>query len=177
MIKISKTIIKGALAGVVALTITAFIHPFEGRRLTAYYDAGGIPTICDGATKNVKPNQKATHQECDAMTQRDVLEATKIVESAVTVPISTETAAALTSFVYNVGPSTFKKSSVLRYINQGNIRRGCERLTAFVCITVPFGQGDASGPCTSINQNKKRLNGLYRRRVAEKEMCLKGVGK
>lgn len=176
MIKISKTVIKGALAGVVALTISAFIHPFEGRKLKSYVDPAGIPTICDGATANVRLNQVATHQECDAMTRRDVEFAAQAVQSSVTVPISVETASALTSFVYNVGPNRFKKSSVLRHINQGNIALGCEKLSAYVCITVAKGRGDSSGPCKNDEQNKKFLRGLERRRTAEKQLCLKGAG-
>jgi lysozyme len=58
--------------GVVALSITVLIQPWEGRENKAYRDIVGVWTICDGETKGVKPGMVKTDAECDAMLLRRV---------------------------------------------------------------------------------------------------------
>jgi lysozyme len=59
---------KLAAAGASTLVVVVALGGhFEGRKLQAYRDVGGTPTICDGETYNVKMGQVATPQECDAM--------------------------------------------------------------------------------------------------------------
>ncbi len=148
--------IKGA-AGAVALTISVFILPFEGRNLVAFLDPVGIPTICDGTTQGVHIGQVATAQQCDAMTERDVTAALAVVDNAVVSPMPDTRRAALASFVYNVGPHSFLKSTLLKKLNAGDVVGACNQLTRFV-----YAKGH-------------KLNGLVRRREAERQMCLKGA--
>lgn len=148
--------IKGA-AGAVALTISVFILPFEGRNLVAFLDPVGIPTICDGTTQRVHIGQVATAQQCDAMTERDVMAALAVVDNAVVSPMPDTRRAALASFVYNVGPHAFLKSTLLKKLNAGDVVGACNQLTRFV-----YAKGH-------------KLNGLVRRREAERQMCLKGA--
>lgn len=154
--KADKRVFAGALAGVVLL-ITPFIQGFEGRRLNAYLDPVGIATICDGETEGVFLGQVKTHQECDEMTQARVTEFAEIVDREVTVRISLEIHAALTSFIYNVGEGNFKRSTLLRKLNNGDYVGACNELPKWV-----YAKG-------------VRLRGLERRREAERQLCLQGI--
>ena len=152
-----KNYIKGSVAAVVALATVTFIYPFEGRNLVSFLDPVGIPTICDGTTKGVVLGQVATPQQCDDMTKRDVTYALYVVDRAVKAPQPDTRRAALASFVYNVGPQPFLKSTLLRKLNAGDVVGACNQLTRFV-----YAKG-------------KKLNGLVRRREAEKKLCLEGI--
>lgn len=152
-----KNYIKGTIAGVVALTTITFIVPFEGRNLVSFLDPVGIPTICEGATKGVVLGQTATHDQCDEMTRRDVTYALSVVDKAVKYPQPDTRRAALASFVYNVGPRPFLKSTLLKKLNAGDIVGACNQLPRFV-----YAKG-------------KKLNGLVRRREAERKLCLEGI--
>ena len=65
--------------------------------------------------------------------------------------------AALASFVYNVGEGNFARSTLLRKLNQGDLRGACHELSRWVY---------AGG---------RKLNGLVSRRATERELCLAGL--
>lgn len=157
----NNAIITAGFAAALAVA-TAFVMPMEGRTLTTYLDVNGTPTICNGMTKGVKLNQKATDAQCDEMLKNELGADIKFVDQHVTVPLSAQQRAGLSSFVYNVGESAFLRSTVLRKINGGDTLGGCDALLDWVYI----GRKDcriASNNCT----------GIVRRRRAERELCLK----
>ena len=144
--------IVGAL-GIAAALITSF----EGTRHHAYPDQIGVTTICVGHTHGVKPGDTATQIQCDKYLVDDLAESYATVKNHLTHPQPDTRVAALVDFTYNVGAGTFIRSSVLRKINAGDIRGGCDALKKYV-----FAGG-------------RRLPGLVRRRIAERELCLKGL--
>ncbi len=79
------------------------IKKYEGLRLKAYLDGVGMPTIGYGCTTNVKIGDTCTLAQATAWLFRDIEDAEDIVNAAVTVQLSENQRAALTSFVYNVG--------------------------------------------------------------------------
>jgi lysozyme len=96
------------------------IQEHEGTKLIAYADPVGIPTICTGATLNVRLGQVATKSECDNMLVRDLTYAGKGVAHGVTHRITQGQYDALVSFVFNIGETQFYKSTLLRKINAGD---------------------------------------------------------
>ncbi|WP_244590906.1 lysozyme, partial [Escherichia coli] len=72
------------------------------------------------------------------------------------VDIPETTRGALYSFVYNVGAGNFRTSTLLRKINQGDIKGACDQLRRWTY---------AGG---------KQWKGLMTRREIEREICLWG---
>ncbi|MEO1733567.1 MAG: lysozyme [Pseudomonadota bacterium] len=139
-----------------------FIGRWEGLRLDAYQDIVGVWTVCYGETKGVKPGDRYTRAECDAMLAREVLSyrtglhrhfLTETVESRLPVPRDV----AFTSLAYNVGVAGAGRSTAVRRLNDGSIAGACDALTWW---------NKAGG---------RVVRGLVNRRSEEKAMCLEGV--
>lgn len=101
------------------------IKSFEGLRLTAYKDTGGVLTIGYGHTSAagappVKAGMKITKPKAEEILRADLGQYEAAVEMAVTVPLSDNQFAALVSFTYNVGPEALRKSTLLRKLNARN---------------------------------------------------------
>ena len=135
----------------------ALIRQFEGLRLSAYKDAVGIPTIGYGTTKGVKMGQTITRDEADRLLMEDVQRFADHVAALVNVPLNQNQTDALVSFVYNVGPAAFGKSTMLKLINQGLLE---DAALQFVRWNKAGGQV---------------LAGLTRRRIAERELFLRAA--
>ena len=97
----------------------ALIRHFEGRRLNAYRCPAGKWTIGYGHTRSTIAGMVITEEQAEALLKEDVEgPALKIVET-VKVPLNDNQFAALVSFVFNVGPGSFARSSLLRRLNDG----------------------------------------------------------
>lgn len=97
----------------------ALIRQFEGLRLSAYKCPAGVPTIGYGTTKGVRMGQTITRDEADRLLLEDAQRFADHIAALVKVKLSQHQIDALVSFVYNVGPSAFAGSTMLRLINQG----------------------------------------------------------
>lgn len=148
----------GAALLVLALAAT-FGSSFEGQRLTSYKDLGGVWTICDGHTADVKPGDTATPDECLAYLQQDMGAAYAAVNRCITADLTVNQAAAFTDAAFNVGPKVVCGSTLQRLANAGNIRGACEQLTRWV-----YADG-------------RKVPGLVRRRQAERDLCMEGMDK
>jgi lysozyme len=135
----------------------SIVAMFEGRSLVAYLDPPGIPTICYGHTGGVSIGDTATPEECEGLLAEDLKEAAVTFDKEVKIRVAEETRAALISFIYNAGSGSFKKSTLLKKLNAGDIKGACNELPKWVY---------AGG---------KRIQGLVNRRKAEQELCLKGI--
>lgn len=148
---------KGTAAAAMAV---ALVGGFEGLRQTAYPDpaTGGKPwTICYGHTEGVLPGDRKSLDECKALLLSDLTAYSQGILGCTSVPLPDERFVALTSFAFNVGVQAACKSSVVRLINQGKPRQGCDALLLW---------DRAAGI---------RFPGLTKRRAAERELCLKGL--
>lgn len=96
------------------------IGQWEGLRLTAYQDVGGVWTIGYGSTANVEPGMKITKAAAESRLTRDLAGAEDAVESLVRVDLTDNQFGALVSFVFNVGAGAFKSSTLLRKLNAGD---------------------------------------------------------
>jgi lysozyme len=77
---------------------------FEGLRLSAYADSGGVATIGWGHTLGVMLGMTITENIAEAYFQSDCREAERIVKYWVSVPLTQGQFDALVDFVFNVGP-------------------------------------------------------------------------
>lgn len=148
---VQKSLIAGSLA--MAGSIVGY---FEGRELIGYLDPVGIPTVCYGHTATAKLGQVKTDAECQALLQQDLGAALDAVDKHLpNIPAATR--AALGSFVYNVGTGNFQSSTLLRKAKAGDLAGACNELPRWV-----YAKG-------------QKLNGLVRRREAERQLCLEGL--
>lgn len=141
----------------VLVLLVAVIGGFEGLRLNAYPDPAtrGPPwTICYGHTDGVKPNDQYTVAQCKALLLKDLEKYAAGINACVTAPLPDKRFVALVSFSYNIGIYGACKSSVVRLINAGQTRAGCNALLLY---------NRAAGIV---------FPGLTKRRQKERELCL-----
>ena len=98
----------------------ALIKRMEGLRLTSYQDVGGIWTVGYGSTATARSGMTITEEEADALLRTDLAQAERAVSNLTTVDLSDGQFGALVSFVYNVGATAFRKSTLLRKLNAGD---------------------------------------------------------
>lgn len=149
-----------AAATAVACVITAsaaLIAPWEGRELRSYRDIVGVWTICYGHTETAGPNQVKTPAECDSLLAQDVKKYNGWLREQVGRPMPHDVEVALTSWIYNVGPTASRRSTLVRHAKAGQWVEACNQLPRW---------NKAGG---------KEVRGLTRRRAAEQELCLKGA--
>lgn len=144
----------------VAALAVAIVGGFEGLRQNAYPDPAtmGKPwTICYGHTDGVAPGDRKSIEECKALLISDLAIYADGILACTTVPLPDERFVALTSFAFNVGVGAACNSSVVRLINQGQTRAGCDALLKW---------NRAAGIV---------FPGLTKRRAKERELCLVGA--
>lgn len=122
---------------------------FEGCRLTAYPDTGGVWTIGYGHTHGVLEGMTCTREQALAWLEQDTREAAAAVNRLVTVPLKQAHFDALVDFVFNLGVGAFARSTMLKDINAGNL--------AAAAAQFPLWDHDAG----------RVLAGLLHRRLAE----------
>jgi lysozyme len=131
----------------------ALTKSFEGLRLTAYQDCGGVWTIGYGHTgTDVHAGLTITEAEAEALLRADVAEAVTCVNRAVNVPITQNQFDALVDFCFNCGRGSLLQSTLLRKVNIGDFAGAAEQ----------FALWDHAGG--------KVVEGLVKRRTAEAEL-------
>ncbi len=94
------------------------IKHFEGCRLEAYEDAVGVPTIAYGRIKDVKMGDSCTQAQAEAWLNEELHEYEGYINDAVTVALTQNQFDSLVSWVYNLGPSNLKSSTMLKVLNK-----------------------------------------------------------
>jgi lysozyme len=140
-----------------------FIKKHEGLRLTTYKDTAGHDTIGYGRTKNIPKTGKITKEEAEQMLIEDIEAHEQEVRNAVKVPLTQEQFDALSSFTFNVGGPALRRSALLKKLNAGDYEGAADEF---------------------VKWNKERIKGklqpnrgLTKRRQAERELFLSGIGK
>ena len=138
----------------------SIIKEFEGLRLDAYLDTGGVWTIGYGTIKymsgtRVAKGDKISVEDAEANLMNDCKWVDACLDKKVTAKLNQNQFDALASFVYNIGESQFGSSTLLRKVNAGD----------FV--------GAASEFDRWVFDNGKRIEGLAKRRAKEKALFLK----
>ena len=135
------------------------VKEFEGCKLSAYRDSAGVLTIGYGHTSKagpptVTPGLSITQADAEAILRQDLQLFEDAVQKLVTVDLTDNEFAALTSLCFNIGATAFAGSTCLKRLNKGDRKGAAEALTWW---------NKAGG---------KRLGGLVRRRAAEKALFL-----
>ena len=131
------------------------IKQFEGLRLEAYQCAAGVWTIGFGHTSGVKQGDKITFGQAEDFLRSDLEKFENAINNLVTAELNQNQFDAMISFVFNIGINAFKKSTMLKFLNNNS-------------FPLAAGQFDRW-----IKSKGKVLEGLVKRRKAEKELFLK----
>jgi lysozyme len=133
------------------------IRDFEGLVLKAYRCPAGVWTIGYGHTAGVKPGQEIDEIAAELLLDADLKFFAVQMAPLIKVPVTEGQAGALLSFAFNEGIGSFKRSTLLRLLNQG----------MFVNASYEFKKWKyAAG---------RELPGLVRRREAEAALFRQGM--
>ena len=114
-----------------------FIKQWEGVRNKAYRDSAGIPTIGIGfirykvgarAGTRVQMQDYLTDDEIKAEFTVQIAAYEDAVAEAVKVALTQSQVNALVSLCYNIGASAFKRSTVVRELNQRKYQAACKAI-------------------------------------------------
>lgn len=135
------------------------IKYYEGLRLNAYQDTGGVWTIGYGHTAArgapyPKAGMRITKQEAESIFLNDLKYFENWVKKLVNVPLNDSQYSALVSFCYNLGPGNLKSSTLLRKLNAKDYNGASNEFSKWV-----YDDGI-------------KLNGLVKRRASEKNLFL-----
>lgn len=132
-----------------------FVSSWEGCRLTAYQDVAGVWTIGYGHTgPDVFSGLVIAPELAVEYLREDLARHAGAVAGAVRVKVTENQFVALLSLVFNIGPAAFKRSSVLRNLNNKATTQAAESFKLW---------RKAGG---------KVVSGLVRRRAAESKLFL-----
>jgi lysozyme len=133
----------------------ALTKSFEGLRLEAYQDVGGVWTIGYGHTgPDLLAGMKISQADADALLRADLTVAVSCVNRGVTEEIVQSQFDAMVDFCFNVGRGNFLQSTLLRKVNLSDF------------------EGAAAQFLLWVNAGGKKVEGLVRRRQAEQAMFL-----
>lgn len=91
------------------------IRQFESLRLTAYRCPAGTLTIGYGHTANVQEGQTITKFQAEALLQQDIAQIESYLNS-MNLKLNQNQFDALTSLIFNIGPSAFQSSTLFNII-------------------------------------------------------------
>ena len=131
------------------------IKRFEGLELDAYMPTpNDVPTIGYGHTKTAKLGMTITARGAEVLLKHDLAWVEAAVNKHVTVVLTQPQYDALCSFVYNLGATNFRRSTLLKRLNEGNFAAAANELPRW------------------NKQGKRVLRGLTHRRAAERELFI-----
>lgn len=136
------------------------IKSFEGVRLSAYKAVSTEKYYTIGYGHygpDVESGMRITQAQADEILKQDLMKFESAVDAYISVEINQNQFDALVSFAFNCGANALKVSTLRYYINQGNYLKAADE----------FGKWVKSGGIV--------LNGLARRRAAERELFVSGM--
>lgn len=110
----------------------AIIKRFEGLRLQAYQDVGGVWTVGYGATgPSVTQGVAWTLDQAEADLANRVNSLDQQLANLVQVPLTPGQRNALLSLAYNIGINAFAGSTLLKDLNAGNVQGAADGFLAW----------------------------------------------
>lgn len=94
------------------------IKKFEGCELKAYQDSVGVWTIGYGHTKGVEEGQEITQDEAEDMLASELGEYEGYISDMVECDLEQCQFDALVAWVYNLGPTNLRSSTMLKRLNK-----------------------------------------------------------
>lgn len=101
------------------------LKQFEGCKLTAYKDSGGVWTIGYGTTAaagvGIEPHEgmKITQDQAEVLLHKTIDKFAPAVASRITVPVTSNEFGACLLLSYNIGLGAFAASTLLKHLNAG----------------------------------------------------------
>ena len=131
------------------------IKSYEGLRLKGYLPTPhDVPTIGYGHTKTARLGMVITEKEAEHLLKKDLVWVQNTIAANVKVPLTQNQYDALCSFIYNLGATNFRRSTLLAKLNKQNYKGAADELLRW------------------DKQGNKVLRGLTRRRKAERGLFL-----
>jgi lysozyme len=116
----------------IAKSTLAYITEEEGYRNKAYKDSKGLWTIGVGhlikADEQHLINATLTDQQVEDLLRSDLRWCSEAVESSVKVPLTQNQFDALYSLCFNIGETAFKKSTVVRKLNENDLKGAADAI-------------------------------------------------
>ena len=138
------------------------IKRFEGYRRASAQLASGRWTIGYGHTKTAREGAEVSEADAEALLIYDLIEVSGAINDNVFAPLTQNQFDALCAFVFNIGVDNFKRSAVLRRLNEGDMLRAAS-------IMEMWRKADFEGEPIVIDA-------LVRRRASEKALFLTPPG-
>jgi len=133
---------------------------FEGNKLEAYQDSGGVWTIGRGHTEGVSPGMVITQDQSDSFFLEDRQKTEGCVGSIVSKSINENQFAAAVCFAFNV--KNWMGTPLFQFLAQGNFEAAKAHWLLYDHVTV--------------NGQKIEVDGLKARREAELALFCEPVG-
>jgi lysozyme len=131
------------------------IASWEGFRSTAYIPIpGDVPTIGFGTTHGVKMGDTIDPVKALQRKISDISKFEGALKQCVTVPLHQREYDSYLSLAYNIGPTAFCNSTLVRLLNQGQYEEACKQILRW----------DRAGG--------RVVPGLTNRRQAEYKQCI-----
>ena len=134
------------------------IKQFEGYRRTAAKLDDGRWTIGYGHLRTAREGAEVTEADAEALLIYDLMEIADAVHGWIFTPLTQNQFDALVAFVFNIGLDNFRRSSVLRRLNEGDLLQAA-------CAMELWRRADIEG-------ERIVVDALVRRRAAEKALFL-----
>jgi len=99
----------------------SLLKKFEGCRTEAYLCSANIPTIAWGRTKNVQMSDTCTQEQANDWLDEELEEYEAYIIKYVHTELTQNQFDALVCWVYNLGPSNLKSSTMLKVLNEGKM--------------------------------------------------------
>jgi len=116
----------------IAKSTLSFITKEEGARNKAYKDSKGLWTI--GVGHLIKPDEQhlitatLTDEQVEDLLKSDLKWCSEAVENSVKVPLQQNQFDALYSLCFNIGETAFKKSTVVKRINENDLKGAADAI-------------------------------------------------
>lgn len=134
------------------------IKGYEGLRMSAHYAPSEQWTVGYGHTSTARHGMSVTEGDAERLLKDDISPIETLIGDTVRAPLNQNEHDAIVSLVFNIGEDNWRRSSVLRKLNEGDKLAAAQ---AFEMWTKAH-----------INGELVTLDGLVRRRAAEKSLFL-----
>lgn len=108
-----------------------FLRMTEGLRLGVYQDTPRRQSIGYGHRRVFNGPRRCTVVQAEKWLHQDIRSARRWVDVLTTVPLTQRQHDALTSFVFNVGPGTLRRSTLLKVLNEGKYDQAGRMLACY----------------------------------------------
>jgi lysozyme len=149
----------------------------EGVVYRAYPDLGGVWSICSGSTRNVKPGEVDTDEQCDARTAADLLVSAKAVLACAPNLKPPERHNQLRAAIrFNNNTGKFCSSTARKLMVAGQYKAGCDALLRYNgIISKKQIRGAVEVRRLKDGRYFSVIRGLKNRRLNEHKICVTGL--